>query len=126
MKQTREQMKQELERKASEVIEALLEWNERHEAPDMTQIEEIVLTLRDEIGLEFASELIASQEKTEPVIERCPRCGREMRQKGKKPKLIESRLGELVLEREYYYCVACGAGFFPPGSTVEDSEDAQE
>ena len=126
MKKTREQMKQELERKASEVIEALLEWNEQHEASDMTQIEEIVLALRDEIGLEFASELIAGQEKTEPVIERCPRCGQEMRQKGKKHKRIESRLGELVLEREYYYCVACGAGLFPPGSTVEDSEDTQE
>lgn len=83
MKKTREQMKQELERKAGEVIKALLEWNGQHEAPDMTQIEEIVLTLREAIGLEFASELIAGQEKTEPVIECFQDVGRKCITRGR-------------------------------------------
>ena len=63
MKKTREQMRVTLEKKASDVIERLLIWNDQHETPDMSQIEEIVLTLREEIGLEFANELIRGQEK---------------------------------------------------------------
>ena len=124
MKRTREQMKAALEKKASEVIERLLAWNEQHETPDMTQIEEIVLTLRGEIGLEFANELIMRQEKVGSVTEHCQRCGQEMRHKGKKRKIVESRIGEIVVEREYFYCKACGGGLFPPGSTVEGSGDA--
>lgn len=126
MKKTREGMKQELEEKASEVIEKLLEWHDQHEEPDMTQIEEIVLALREEIGLAFAAEVIKGQEKARPVTEHCKSCGREMRHKGKKRKVIESGIGEIILEREYCYCAECGAGLFPPGSAVANSRDTQE
>ena len=126
MKKTRERMKQELEQKASEVIEKLLTWNDQHEEPDMTQIEEIILVLREEMGLAFATKLVEGQEKAAPVRECCQRCGREMRHKGKKRKVVESRIGEVILEREYCYCAECGAGLFPPGSTVEGRGDAQE
>jgi len=123
MKKTREQMQEKLEKKASEVIERLLAWNDQHETPDMTQIEEIVLTLREEIGLEFANELIAGQDKVEPVTGHCQRCGQEMRHKGRKRKIVESRIGEIVVERGYFYCKECGGGLFPPGSAVEGSGD---
>ena len=123
MKKTREQMKAELEKKASEVIERLLTWSDEHEMPDMTQIEEIVLTLREEIGVEFANELITGQEKVAPVREHCQSCGHEMRHKGKKRKVVESRIGEIMVEREYFYCKECGGGLFPPGSAVEGSGD---
>jgi predicted metal-dependent hydrolase len=126
MKKTRERMRQELEKKASEVIEKLLEWHDQHKTPDMTQIEGIVLALREEVGLEFAAKLIESQESTAPVTEHCQRCGREMRHKGKKRKSVESRVGEIVLEREYCYCAECSTGLFPPGSAVEGSGEAQE
>jgi predicted metal-dependent hydrolase len=126
MKKTREQMKEKLEKKASDVIEKLLTWNDQHKTLDMTQIEEIVLTLREEIGLEFANELITSQEKVALVTEHCQRCGQEMRHKGKKRKIVESRIGEIAVDREYFYCKACGAGLFPPGSTVEGSRNMQE
>ena len=126
MKKTREQMRVALEKKASDVIERLLIWNDQHETPDMSQIEEIVLTLRDEIGLEFVNELIRGQEKAAPVAEHCQRCGQEMRHKGRKRKIVESRIGEIAVDREYFYCKACGAGLFPPGSTVEGHGNTQE
>jgi hypothetical protein len=119
-------MRQELEQKASEVIEKLLAWNDQHEEPDMTQIEEIVLALREEMGLAFVAQVLEGQEKTAPVREHCKGCGQEMRHKGKKRKVIESRIGEILLEREYCYCTECSAGLFPPGSTVEGRGDAQE
>jgi hypothetical protein len=126
MKKTREQMEKELEGKAKEVIKRLMDWNETHNEPDLTQIEDIVLELREELGKEFACSLISSQGKKEPVVERCGTCGREMRNKGRKRKVVESRIGEIVLERGYCYCTECGAGIFPPGSAVEGGGEAAE
>jgi uncharacterized protein with PIN domain len=76
--------------------------------------------------LEFATSLLNSQEKREPVVERCQTCGREMRNKGRKRKTIESRGGGIVLERGYCYCTECGAGIFPPGPTVEGGGETTE
>jgi tRNA(Ile2) C34 agmatinyltransferase TiaS len=126
MKKTRGQMEKELEGKTKEAIKKLLDWNEVHAAPDLTQIEEIVLELREELGKEFAASLVSSQEKVEPVVERCGTCGQEMRNKGRKRKVVESRVGEIDLERGYYYCPECGAGIFPPGSTVEGRGETAE
>ncbi len=119
MKPTRAQVEKELEGKAQGIIKRLLDWNDTHPAPDMTQIENIVLELREELGVEFAASLLKSQEKAEPVLERCRRCGQEMVNKGRKRKIVESRIGGVELERGYYYCPECGAGIFPPGSTAE-------
>lgn len=126
MKKTRGQVEKELEGKAKEVIKKLLDWNEAHDAPDLTQIEDIVLELREELGREFATSLVSSQEKVEPVVERCGTCGQEMRNKGRKRKVVESRVGGIEMERGYYYCPECGAGIFPPGSTVEGGGQTAE
>lgn len=126
MKKSRPQMEKELEGKAQEIIKRLLDWNETHPAPDLTQIEDIVLELREQVGLEFAASLLNNQEKAEPVAERCQKCGREMHNKGRKRKIVESRIGGVELERGYYYCPECGAGLFPPGSTVAGGEAQTE
>ncbi len=120
MKKTRTQLQEDLEGKSKEIIEKLLDWNETHPSPTLTQIEEVVLELREALGLEFVSGILAGQEKGLPVVEKCKVCGQEMRQKGRKRKAVESRVGEVVLERGYYYCEACGAGIFPPGSAIRD------
>jgi DNA repair exonuclease SbcCD ATPase subunit len=119
MKKTREQVKQELTNKSVDVIEKLLDWNEANKAPDLAQIEAIILELRAEMGLEFAASLLLSQETAAPVVEKCKTCGKEMRNKGQKKKVIESQIGGIVMERDYYYCGECGAGIFPPGSTAK-------
>ena len=41
------------------------------------------------------------------------RCGRPARYAGRRAKTFQSALGELTLERAYYHCDACGAGFYP-------------
>jgi len=126
MKKTRGQLEKELEGKTKEAVKKLLDWNEAHAAPDLTQIEEILLELREELGKEFAASLVSNQEKVEPVVERCGTCGQEMRNKGRKRKVVESRVGGIELERGYYYCPECGAGIFPPGSTVEGGGETAE
>lgn len=45
----------------------------------------------------------------------CPECGGKLRQKGKRRKQVVTVRGEVVVERDYYVCSVCGAGYFPPG-----------
>jgi len=40
-------------------------------------------------------------------------CGRQARYAGRRAKTVQSALGELTLERAYYHCDACEAGFYP-------------
>jgi len=43
---------------------------------------------------------------------RC-RCGKDARYAGRRNKRFETSLGPLTLDRAYYHCDACDAGFFP-------------
>ena len=119
MKKTRAEIEAKLEEQSKQVIQDLLDWNETHEAPDLTQIEDIVLELRERLSRAMVASVVESQENTQPVELRCPTCGEPMRYKGRKEKMVSSRVGEVELERGHYYCKRCKAGIFPPGSPTE-------
>lgn len=116
---TRAQKRAKLAEAAEEAIERLLDWDEENPRPNLTQIEDIVLALRQRLGREFASVVMEGQEAQQPAqAPLCPRCGEAMRNKGRKGKAVESRLGGLQIERGYYYCPHCESGVFPPGPTT--------
>lgn len=116
MKLTREEKKAKLMARLEKAVDELMEWEEEHKRPTLTQIEDIVLKLRKEMGEEMAEEILAEVEGKTPVPgPACPKCGREMRFKGEYEKQIESRAGEMEYERGYYACPECDGGFFPPG-----------
>jgi hypothetical protein len=116
MKQTRVQKRAKLEQAAQELIEQLLDWEETNPAPNLTQIEDEVLALRQRFGQELVKAVLAGQEAQQPVAApRCPTCGEVMRPKGRKRKAVESRLGAVQLDRAHYYCARCESGLFPPG-----------
>jgi hypothetical protein len=116
MEGNREQKRARLLAKAEQLIEEYLVWEERHPRPDLTQIEDIALKLRKELGKEIAQLALEDQAASKPVPgPNCPECGQEMHYKGEKGNQFESRVGGLDLERGYYYCPACKAGLFPPG-----------
>jgi DNA repair exonuclease SbcCD ATPase subunit len=119
MKRTREEKKARLQAKAEQVIEEYLKWEESNPKPNLTQIEDIILKLRKELGQEMAEMMLEEQGAKTPVPgPACPKCGKEMRYKGQKGNHIESRVGEIEMERGHYYCGECQEGFFPPGSTT--------
>lgn len=119
MKLTRAQKKAQLAEAAEALIEQLLDWDERTPAPNLTQIEDEVLGLRQRFGQELVSAVIAGQEAQQPVeAPSCPTCGEAMRPKGRKRKAVESRLGGVAVDRDYYYCACCASGLFPPGRTT--------
>lgn len=116
MKLTREQKKAKLMARLEKAVEELLDWEEQTEKPNLTQIEDIVLKLRKQVGEEMADEVLTELGGQAPVPgPACPECGREMRYKGRHAKQLESRAGEMEYERGYYACPDCDEGFFPPG-----------
>lgn len=119
MRRTRTELKADLMKQAEELIEGLLDWTEETHAPNLTQIEDVVLALRKRIGEHAAQAVLAAQEQARPVPgPACPTCGAEMHYKDRKTHRVESRIGQLQVERGYYYCTGCERGLFPLGPTA--------
>jgi hypothetical protein len=127
MKQTRAQKEAQLRKAADELIEAFLAWDEENSTPKLTEMEEVILRLRREMGQEMLAVALAGQELSQSAASPpCPECGSAMRYKGKKERAIESRVGGVELERGYYYCACCQSGFFPPGPSTRVGDRAVE
>lgn len=114
MRLSQEQKREALEKASREVIERLLEWEEANQAPTLTEIEDEVLALRKQWGEELVQVVLAGQEKRQPSEPpKCKGCGKGLGDKGGRQKRVESRVGELVIERNYYYCKDAKVVFFP-------------
>jgi DNA repair exonuclease SbcCD ATPase subunit len=119
MKKSRAQRQQELEAKAKEIIQALMDWTDATEKPNLTQMEDEILALREKLSQAMLDSLTQAQENSHPVDGgNCPTCGQPLRSKGSREVQLESRVGAVAVERGYYYCPACHSGVFPPGSAA--------
>ena len=56
----------------------------------------------------------------------CPQCGRSVRSRGVVPRTVETLVGELTLERPYFYCEPCKQGFYPLDEALELSEHRKQ
>ena len=79
--------------------------------------EEQAAKLRSRLMGEMMSRLVGQREAIEPAEGvKCPKCGTPMENKGLRKRTVRGPEGPIELERAYYYCPACKAGFFPPRS----------
>jgi hypothetical protein len=101
---------------AEDVVDELLAWQEGHRAPTLTEMEDIVLALRERMGRRMLELTMREQETVKPeVAPRCERCGERMTYKGQKGRGVGTRAGAVRVERGHYYCPRCESGLFPPG-----------
>ena len=114
MKLSREELKAKLLAETEQAIDQLLDWNERHQKPTLTEIEDVVLKLRKQVGERMANALLTEQARQRNETPTCSSCGRLMENKGYRKNHIESRAGSVNAKRIYYYCPDCKTGTFPP------------
>ena len=115
MRKRRSEAKGKLMQEAEGIIEELLCWEEEVEKPDLSQIEDKVLELRQRLSEKMAEIVVEGQGSVQPGPgPECQECGQEMRYKGRHSKQVTSWVGELKLKRGYYYCERCRRGHFPP------------
>ncbi len=127
MPRTRPEMKAELQAEAERLIDALLDWTEQTEAPNLTQIEDEVLKLRQQFAEKLAAAAVEQQPASAPLTVNCPECGQAMHQKKKRQRRpVTSRIGGVALNRAYYYCDHCRVGLFPPGSATASGRPSLE
>ena len=106
-------------KEAESIIDELLAWEAEVEKPNLNQIEEVVLELRERLSQKMAQSMIEAQKEVRPVPgPRCEQCGQEMRYKGQKKVNPQTWVGDVAFERGHYYCAECKAGFFPLGRTT--------
>ena len=98
-------------------------WRRAHPQASFDEIAEQVSRERQVLMGDLLGELAAATESV-PLDPTCPHCGGAVQNKGRKPRQVLHREGEMRLEREYYYCPACKQGFFPSGPelAVEPSQ----
>jgi hypothetical protein len=119
MPKSKQELKTKLMKEAEAVIDELLAWHVETDQPNLAQIEEKVLDLRQRLSEQMSQAVIANQEAVRPVPgPACGQCGQEMRYKGLKKVQVSSWVGELGLDRGYYYCEQCRSGLFPPRSAT--------
>jgi hypothetical protein len=114
-KPSRAERKAALLQRAEALIEEMLDWSEHTPKPNLTQIEDMALDLRQQFGQALSENEIAAQANVAPVdLPACPHCGKTMRPKGPKQKTVLARVGELKINRSHFYCPTCERGLFPP------------
>ena len=110
MKRTRAQIKAEMMKRVEKEIDELLDWREGSAPPNLSQFEEEILQARKGISQAMIEGMLSGEENQGPVeAPECPKCHVRMENKGKRDKVVETRLGTLRMRREYYACPECGA-----------------
>ena len=115
MRKTQAAIKAELVAKYEAILDDVLRQGEPTDGLTLTDIEEVALRARAEVGKQVTAALLKNESGQSVPGPRCPSCGQEMRYKGEKHRYLRTRSGDVEVERAYYYCPRCRQGRFPPG-----------
>jgi hypothetical protein len=107
---TPEEQKKHLMAQAEAIINTLVE----QPGQTLSEIEAAVVKAGQEMKAAMLSEVVAGIAETLGE-HTCPTCGGKVSDKGIREKWVVTQAGEVRLERHYYYCDRCKAGFFPSG-----------
>jgi hypothetical protein len=96
----------------------------KEDAPSLDALTRAVLANRQDLTAQVTEALVqqrhrqALHQKTSP----CPQCGRLLPARGLVFRTVETLVGEVSLERPYFYCLGCKQGFYPLDEVLELAE----
>jgi len=96
-------------------LDGVLEQIEDDQRLNLSEIEEMALKVRQEVGQTITQTLAGEESAQQEVEVVCQECQQVMGYKGRKRKWLKTRSGDVQIERPYYYCEQCRKGYFPPG-----------
>ena len=94
------------------------------ESPSLDVLTRTVLARRQELTGQV-TEALVHQRYTQALGQKrapCPHCGRLLPARGLVSRTVETLVGEVTLERPYFYCLGCKQGFYPLDEALELSE----
>ena len=112
MPTAKEELKAHLLAQAEAAIEAMLQDSKVNPQMSLSEMEKSVGELGDKLEQDIMQVLVNRSQATEAKL--CPSCGGKLRNKGKRPKRLVTVRGEIEVKRDYYVCVDCNTGYFPP------------
>ena len=115
MNRDKKALKAQLVEQYARLVDEMLEQVEAKKCLHLTEIEELAIEMRQEVGQSVTETLVSTENNQQAVDVMCPNCTGRMRYKGRKSKWLKTRTGDVQIERTYYYCETCQSGHFPPG-----------
>lgn len=118
MQTNREELEQQLRQQAEEAIQKMLDDLPEGHKVTMSDMEKATGVMGEAI-MQHTLQCLVETQQTAPLDEvRCEKCHVRMSRRGKRKRQLVTVRGEVEVERQYYVCPKCGAGYFPPRPTV--------
>jgi len=91
-------------------------WRKAHPYATLSEIEVEMDKRLNHLRAQMLADLAGEEVLREEEAMACPKCGEQMRRRGKKKRRLQVQGGEEIeLERHYAVCPDCDKGLFPPG-----------
>jgi len=107
-----EELKAHLLAQAEATINEIVGQYQDGQPKTLSEIEQTVIVAGQEIKAAMLKGMLAANPRPARVVV-CETCGKKMQHKGTRQKWVMTQVGEVQIEREYYYCERCSTGFFP-------------
>ncbi len=98
-----------------------LEETMKEEPPSLDALTRVVLARRRELTAQV-TEVLVRQRHAQALGQKsasCSQCGRILPARGLVSRTVETLVGEVSLERPYFYCLECKQGFYPLDEALE-------
>ncbi len=96
----------------------------KENSPTLDALTRAVLARRQELTAQV-TEVLVRQRHAQALGQKnapCPHCGRLLPARGLVSRTVETLVGEVALERPYFYCLKCKQGFYPLDEALELAE----
>lgn len=96
----------------------------KEEPPSLEVLTRAVWARRQELTAQV-TEVLVRQRHAQALGQKnapCPHCGRLLPARGLVSRTVETLVGEVALERPYFYCLECKQGFYPLDAALELAE----